>query len=133
MSSRTRFVLLFTIGVGVAITAAPARAADDASATDASVDAPGSLDAASVDASESEVAAGNGDDGGGDSSPESSTPLACDGALCDTTNGAELGGSCEIARHTSGGAGFVAGIASAIALLAARRARRPVTGSEGHR
>lgn len=39
------------------------------------------------------------DAGAGDAtaSEDAATPLACNGALCDTTNGSETGGSCQLA------------------------------------
>jgi hypothetical protein len=67
------------------------------------------------------------DDGGSDAGPPStsSTPTACDGALCDTTNGAETGGSCSVT--SPGGpveAGPLFGVIGALVLAAARKAKR---------
>jgi hypothetical protein len=65
-------------------------------------------------------------DGPDDGAGGQAAPLACDGALCDTTNGAE----CSVPRGAIGGAPFGA---HAIALLSltvacvARRARRGAT------
>jgi hypothetical protein len=62
-----------------------------------------------------------------DAAPENSSgaaPLGCDGALCDTTNGAELGGSCAVASYGARGGSGELGIVIAVAALVLLRRRR---------
>jgi hypothetical protein len=95
-----RLALAATLALGLA----PARAAfaDDAG-----------LDATTVD------------DSGGDTGAASPSfqGLGCDGGLCDTTNGAELGGGCAVAERGAG-AGRVAWLVAIPALALASRGRR---------
>jgi hypothetical protein len=67
-------------------------------------------------------------------------PLACDGALCDTTNGAETGGSCSVSRpgwlQDADARGAPTPIAWAVlcaSLLRRARRRTPPVGAEAVR
>jgi hypothetical protein len=102
-------------------TSTDADTATDAPLADASLADASLADASLPDASLDEA----GDDAAsaGDDSASTGPSLACDGALCDTTNGA----TCQLG-HTSGrgGAGLpsVAAFALGVGLIAARRKKR---------
>ena len=110
-----RWFLILSIGVAMQAPFAAAAADDAGVASDAAANPDGALEA---DAGASEDAS-LGDDAGQDAAVAEAgatpVPVACDGALCDTSNGATLGGSCSVVRGASGG---TAEWASAAALLA---------------
>ena len=67
---------------------ASVEASVDADGSDADVGADVAADDAAADGVASEAGDDSGDAGG---TAQTSTPIACDGALCDTTNGAQCG------------------------------------------
>jgi len=103
----------------------PAAAVDDAGelgSADAGSAEPSGEDSAAADATSEQTDV----EAVGDSSAPSDAPvIACDGALCDTTQGRP---TCAVATRSLGHGdvdpGMLAGIASALALGLARRARR---------
>jgi hypothetical protein len=83
------------------------------------------VDAGPAAADDAGEAGTNGDSGVATGVPSpNATPIACDGALCDTTNGSE----CGVAGATVGNAHFdsiwLAALVAAMALGIERRARR---------
>jgi hypothetical protein len=66
-----------------------------------------------------------------DAGEDAGVPLACDGALCDTTNGAETGGSCAAgARMTTEGTLPALWGAGVLGFAMVRRGRRRFCGGE---
>jgi hypothetical protein len=114
-SARWAFVRwLGALAAAAALSHAPLAAASDAG--------DGASDGGEADA---QTAADGGTSSGDDGSPaQMGTPLACDGALCDTTNGSE----CGVARGSPGGGPAQllppAVLAAVLAFGAARRRRR---------
>ena len=87
------------------------------------------------DASATDDAAANDGSSGG----PAPVPLACDGELCDTTNGAETGGSCSLSRPGRSeepdalGAQPIAWVVLCAGLLRHARRRTSVVTAEGAR
>lgn len=129
LEARMRGLVMLTVVGAVFLSCPrPASASDggteETDAGDVTPDAASTPDASTPDASTE----GEGTpelDASADAAEDTSISVACNGALCDTSNGAELGGSCS----TSAGpmpfraAPIVAGI-GALALIFGRRTKR---------
>ena len=121
-----RWFLILSVGVAMQAPFAAAAADDAGVASDAA-----SLDGAlEPDAGTSEDAS-LGDDGGQDAAVAEAgaapVPVACDGALCDTSNGATLGGSCSVVPGATGGTAEWASAAALFVGMFGLRRRRART------
>jgi hypothetical protein len=130
LEARMRGLVMLTV-VGAVFLSAPRPAL----ASDAGTEEPDAADATpdagdlTPDASTPDAATEGGGtrdlDASADAAADSAEAVACNGALCDTSNGAELGGSCSSAAgpRPFDATAIVAGI-GAFALVVGRRAKR---------
>lgn len=125
MRSIARRVLAFFAAAAFSFGFARAVEAADADADETSSDA--GTDSTIDDTAAGETSAADACDEASDcgsSSPASSNaPLACDGALCDTTNDATCGGQCALGSSSTSPA-WIALVVAGVAVGFARRVRR---------
>ena len=122
-----RWFLILSIAVAMQVPFA-AAAADEAGVASDAATPDGAFEA---DAGTTEDASLGDDAGVQDAAPAEAgsipVPVACDGALCDTTNGATLGGSCSVVPGANGGAVEWASAAALLVCMLGLRRRRART------